>query len=123
MTDSSGRSSWVVLLHRAEESALSEAAAMAAAATSLGISVTLVWFDGALDALVSGDLEEFRGESSAAALLSSARDTGLLRSLGCSASAVNRKLDLDSVRAAVDEIVGWPTVVSLIRASDKAFVW
>jgi hypothetical protein len=123
MTDGSGRQSWVVLLHRAEESALTHAAAMAAAATSLGISVTLVWFDGALDALVSGDLEESAGESSAAALLAGARETGLLRSLGCSASAVNRKLDLDAVRAAVDEIVGWPTAVSLIRAADKAFVW
>ena len=123
MTDGSGRESWVVLLHRAEESGLVEAAAMAAAATSLGIAVTLVWFDGALEALVSGDLEESAGESNAAALLAGARETGLLRSLGCSASAVNRKLDLDAVRAAVDEIVGWPTAVSLIRAADKAFVW
>ena len=123
MTDDSRRPTWVILLHRAEESGLSEAAAMAAAATSLGISVTLVWFDEAFNALVSGDLEESGDESSAGALLASARDTGLLRSLGCSASAVNRKLDFDSVRAAVDEIVGWPTIVSLIRAADKAFVW
>ena len=123
MTDASGRQRWVVLLHRAEESGLTEAAAMVAAATSLGIAVTLVWFDGALDALVSGRLEESAGESSAALLLAGARETGLLRSLACSASAVNRKLDLGAVRAAVDEIVGWPTAVSLIRAADKSFVW
>jgi hypothetical protein len=29
----------------------------------------------------------------------------------------------ERVREMVDEIVGWPTVVSLLRASEKSFVW
>ncbi len=117
------RESWVVLVHRAEESALYEAAAMAAAATSLGISVTFVWFDAALEALVSGALDESPGESSPAALLASARETGLLRLLACSASAVASGLPIQRVHGKVDEIVGWPTVITLVRAAAKAFVW
>lgn len=114
---------WLVLLHRAEESTLYEAAAMAASATSLGISVTIVWFDAALDALVSGGLGEEGDESSAAALLSSARATGLLTSLACSASAVNRAGGVAAARRAVDDIVGWPTVIPLIRRASRSFVW
>jgi hypothetical protein len=117
------RERWLVLLHRAEESTLYEAAAMAASATSVGIRVTLVWFDAALDALVSGSLAETGDESTAAALLASARATGLLRSLACSASAVTREGGVAAARGAVDDVVGWPTVVSLIRAASRSFVW
>jgi predicted peroxiredoxin len=119
-----GRESWVVLLHRGEEDSLYEGAAMAAAAASLGISVTLVWFDAALAALVADRLDEPDGPGgSAAALLAAARETGLIRSLACSASAVNRKLGIERVREKVDDIVGWPTVVAQIRAANKAFIW
>ena len=117
------RESWVVLLHRDEESGLSEAAAMAAAASSLGVSVTLVWFDAALDALVSGKLDETGDERSVSALLAEARETGRVRFVACSASAVRSGGGVGAVRPHVDEIVGWPTVVGLIRASSKAFVW
>lgn len=117
------RESWLVLLHRAEESTLYESAAMAASATSVGISVTLVWFDAALDALVSGALAEIGDESTAAALFESARATGLLRSLACSASAVNRPGGVAAAREAVDDVVGWPTVISLIRGANRSFVW
>ncbi len=122
MTDAP-RESWLILLHRAEEGTLYESAAMAASATSLGIAVTVVWFDAALDALVTGALGETEDESTAAALLASARATGLLRSLACSASAVNRSGGVAAARRAVDDVVGWPTVISLIRAANKAFVW
>jgi len=122
MTDAAGES-WLILLHRAEGSALYESAAMAATATSLGIAVTLVWFDAALDALVSGALGETEDESTAAALLASARATGLLRSLACSASAVNRPGGIAAARRAVDDVVGWPTVISLIRGATRSFVW
>ena len=116
--------SWIVLLQRGEEDSLYEAAAMTASATSLGLSVTLVWFDAALDALVSGRLEEAgRRPASAGRLLASARETGRLRSLACSASAVDMRDEIDRVRACVDEIVGWPTVVSLMRSASKAVVW
>jgi hypothetical protein len=117
------RESWLVLVHRAEESSLYESAAMAASATSLGIAVTLVWFDGALEALSAGALGEARDESSASALLASARATGLLRSLACSASAVNGAGGVEAARRVVDDVVGWPTVISLIRAATRSFVW
>ncbi|MEO8347911.1 MAG: hypothetical protein ABI610_03280 [Acidobacteriota bacterium] len=117
------RESWIVLLHRAEETTLYESAAMAASATSLGIAVTLVWFDAALEALVGGALGETGDESTAAALLASARATGLLRSLACSASAVNRSGGIAAAREAVDDVVGWPTVISLIRGATRSFVW
>lgn len=122
MTDAA-EESWILLLHRAEESTLYESAAMAASATSLGIAVTLVWFDGALEALVTGALGETEDESTAAALFASARATGLLRSLACSASAVNRSGGIAAAREAVDDVVGWPTVISLIRGATRSFVW
>lgn len=115
---------WVVLLQRADDDALYEAAAMAASATSLGISVTLVWFDSALEALVSDRLGEVgdRG-ASPSALLATARETGRLRSLACSASAVDAKAGVEKVRSKVDDIVGWPTVIVLMRSASKAFSW
>jgi hypothetical protein len=116
------RESWVVLLHQDEERGLYEAAAMAAAASSLDVSVTLVWFDAALDALVSGKLESGDDEG-VAGLLAGARETGRVRYLACSASAVRSGGGVAAVRGKVDEIVGWPTVVGLIRAASKAFVW
>ena len=125
MTATSGvpRETWVVLLHRNEESSLYEAAAMAAAASSLDVSVTLVWFDAALDALVSGRLEDSGDGTGAAELLAGARETGRVRFLACSASAVRSEEGIGAVRDRVDDIVGWPTVVGLIRAASKAFVW
>lgn len=96
---------------------------MAASATSLGIAVTLVWFDLALEALVTGALGETADESTAASLLASARATGLLRSLACSASAVNRAGGVAAAREAVDDVVGWPTVISLLRGANRSFVW
>ena len=124
MTQGAGES-WVVLLQRGEDDALYEAAAMAASATSLGVSVTLVWFDSALEALVSDRLEEVgdRRASSPSALLAAARETGRLRSLACSASAVDATAGVEIVRSKVDDIVGWPTVISLMRSSTKSFVW
>jgi predicted peroxiredoxin len=121
MTDTEN---WIVLLQRGEDDPLYEAAAMAASATSLGIAVTVVWFDGALEALLSGRLDE-PGErgTSPAALFRAAKETGRLRSLACSASAVNATEGIETVRAVVDEIVGWPTVISLMRSANKALVW
>lgn len=122
MTDSP-RESWVLLVHRAEAGTLYESAAMAASATSLGITVTVVWFGEALDALVTGALGETEDESTAAALLDSARSTGLLRALACSKSAVTGSGGIAAARRAVDDVVGWPTVISLIRSANRSFVW
>jgi DsrE/DsrF/DsrH-like protein len=117
------RESWVVLLHRDEERGLFEAAAMAAAASSLDVSVVLVWFDAALDALLSGRLEDAGDPEGIAALLAAARESGRVTFLACSGSAVRSHGGVPAVRGKVDEIVGWPTVVSLIRGASKAFVW
>ena len=120
----SGRATWVLLLQRGEPEALREAAAMTAAAVSLGLEVTLVWLDGALDALVSGRLEEeAEEEAGAGRLFSEARETGRVRYLACSAAAVRSKPGPERVREKVDEIVGWPTAVGLIRAAERSFVW
>jgi predicted peroxiredoxin len=125
MTATTGvpRESWVILLHRAEARSLREAAAMAASAASLDVSVTLVWFAAALDLLVSGEIGDSEEEETAAGLFASARGTGRVRYLACSASAVDSEGGVEAVRGKVDEIVGWPTVVGLIRAASKAFVW
>jgi hypothetical protein len=32
-------------------------------------------------------------------------------------------VEIEKVRESVDEIVGWPTLISLMRAADKTFVW
>lgn len=124
MNAASAPGEWVVLVQRGEEDSLYEAAAMTASATSLGLSVTLVWFDAALEALLSGRLEEAGSRpASAAELLAAARETGRLRSLACSASAVNARAGIERVRTAVDDIVGWPTVISLMRSASRALVW
>jgi predicted peroxiredoxin len=115
---------WVLLMQRGAEDVLYEAAAMTAAAVSLEIDVTLIWFDAALEALVSGRLAE-DGEDpwSAGRLLAEARETGRVRNLACSASVVGRRVDREALGRRVDEIVGWPTAIALIRAAEKSFVW
>ena len=115
---------WVLLLQRGAEDVLYEAAAMTAAAVSLGIDVTLIWFDAALEALVSGRLaEEDQDPGSAGRLLAEARETGRVRHLACSASVVGRRLDREALGRQVDDIVGWPTAIALIRAAEKSFIW
>jgi len=115
---------WVLLLQRGAEDVLYEAAAMTAAAVSLGIDVTLIWFDAALEALVSGRLaEDDQDPSSAGRLFAEAKETGRVRHLACSASVVGRRLDREALGRLVDEIVGWPTAIALIRAAEKSFVW
>ncbi len=115
---------WVLLVQRDAGEVLYEAGAMTAAAVSLGIDVTLIWFDSALEALVSGRLWEEAGEpGSAGRLLREARETGSVRFLACSASMVNRKLDRQELAASVDGLVGWPTAISLIRSAERSFLW
>ena len=115
---------WVLLLQRDSPDSLYEAAAMTAAAVSLGLDVTLIWFDSALESLVSGRLAEDDPDLGAAArLLRESRETGNLRSLACSASLVNRRLDRAALDRSVDDLIGWPTAISLIRSAERSFVW
>lgn len=97
---------------------------MTAAAVSLGIDVTLVWLSEALDALVSGRLEDAADDPGGAArLFAEAREAGMVRFLACSAAMVHSRVPPERVREKVDEIVGWPTVISAIRAAERSFVW
>ncbi len=122
--ESPARPFWVLLLQRDSEDVLYEAAAMTAAAVSLGIDVTLIWFDAALEALASGRLAEEEAEAgSAGRLLREAREAGSVRLLACSASMVNRRIDRDRLSRCVDDIVGWPTAISLIRSAERSFIW
>ena len=115
---------WVLLVQRDAPDVLYEAAAMTAAAVSLGVDVTLVWFDRALDLLASGQLhEDASGLEHAARLFAEARETGRVRMLACSASMVGGKGPPEAVRQRVDGIVGWPTTISLIRRAERSFVW
>jgi predicted peroxiredoxin len=115
---------WVLLLASGEPARLSEAAAMTASAVSLGIDVTLVWLSDALDSLVSGRLEAAAEEpGSAARLFAEAREAGRVRSFACSAAMVRSKVSPSRVREMVDEIVGWPTVISAIKTAERSFVW
>ena len=123
-TPSEHRPVWVLLLQRGAGDVLYEAAAMTAAAVSLGIDVTLIWFDAALDALVSGRLAEEEGDpASPGRLLAEARETGSVRYLACSASVVGRRLDRAALDRYVDDIIGWPTAISLIRSAERSFIW
>jgi predicted peroxiredoxin len=113
-----------LLVQRDAPDVLYEAAAMTAAAVSLGVDVTLVWFDRALDLLASGQLhEDASGLERAARLFAEARETGRVRMLACSASMVGGKGSPGAVRERVDGIVGWPTTVSLIRRAERSFIW
>lgn len=124
MSTGAPASPFLLLLQSGDPARLAEAAAMAAAAVSLGTDVTIVWLSGAVEALVSGDLDAEADEpGSAAHLLAEARATGRLRLLACSAAMAKSRTSPERLREKVDEIVGWPTVVSLIRASGRSFVW
>lgn len=120
---------WVLLLQRGTEDVLYEAAAMTAAAVSLGIDVTLVWFDHALTALAAGRLDQAEGPDlpgtfgAAGRLLRESREAGKVRFLACSASALGGAGGIEAARRRVDDVVGWPTAIALIRSAEHAFVW
>ncbi|MEO8432541.1 MAG: hypothetical protein ABI592_13595 [Acidobacteriota bacterium] len=120
---------WVLLLQRGAPDVLYEAAAMTASAVTMGLEVTLIWFDEALGALAGGLLDEDDRASdpgtlaAAGRLLEEARETGHLRMLACSAAAIAGRGGLEAARARVDDVVGWPTAISLIRAAERSFVW
>jgi predicted peroxiredoxin len=104
---------------------------MTASAVSLGLEVTLVWFDHALAALAAGRLDTASDTdpdrpgtfASAGRLLREAREAGRVRFLACSASALAGSGGIEGVRRRVDDVVGWPTAIALIRSAEHAFVW
>ncbi|GEJ56869.1 DsrE family protein [Anaeromyxobacter diazotrophicus] len=101
----------VIFVTRGDESALRLAGACALAAAAMDDRVDLFLFGRAVAAAVeaAGDPEH------PAALLHQARAAGRCRLLGCSASAVAEGVDLARAEAALDAVVGWPTVLEWSR--------
>jgi peroxiredoxin family protein len=131
----------LLLCHSAAWERLYQAFSAAASASSAGQEVVLVFYFGALTKLVEGKLDEYSGglmEGAAqrlreraqeagttppSALLQTARRTGRARLLACSASVVLEGHERSEVAALVDDIVGWPTVNSIMaRASQVLYI-
>ncbi len=101
----------VIFVSHADASALRLAGSCALAAAAMDVRVDVFLFGPALAAAVAaaGDAEH------AAALLHEARGAGTCRLLGCSASLVSEKVDPVRAEAALDAVVGWPTVLEWSR--------
>ena len=101
----------VLFVSHADPTALRLAGSCALAAAAMGDRVDVFLFGPALAAAVDG-----RGEGDApASLLHQAREGGGCRLLGCSASLVEARLDPGRADAALDAVVGWPTVLEWSR--------
>ena len=101
----------VVFLSRADEGALRSAGACALAAVSMEDRVDVFLTGPAVPAVVAahgGEADE------PAALLHQARALGA-RLVACSASVVDQRVDLGEAEAALDAVVGWPTILEWSR--------
>ena len=101
----------VLFVTRADAASLRMAGSCALAATTMNDRVDVFVFGPAVAALVQryGDPED------PAALLQQARGAGACRLLGCSAGLVEARVDPSLAEAALDAIVGWPTVLEWSR--------
>lgn len=103
----------VVFVSHADPSSLRLAGSCALAAVSMGDRVDVFLFGPAVRAVVeaagAGDPEE------PASLLHQARVNGACRLLACSASVVAEGVALGAAEAALDAVVGWPTVIEWSR--------
>lgn len=126
----------LLLAHGGGYDRLHQLASCAAAATTQGQAVDIVFFFGALAALVEERFDEVRLEPrqpEAEAALSErvvehqmhppsenlrvAAETGLLRTFACSASLALVGAEAEAAAGKVDEIIGWPTVVRLMEGA------
>jgi uncharacterized protein (DUF58 family) len=108
----------VIFLSHADATALRLAGSCALAAAAMDDRVDVFLFGPALPAAIEahGDADH------PAALLHQARGAGTCRLLGCSASLVSEKVEPGRAQAALDAVVGWPTVVEWSRGvSDRFF--
>jgi predicted peroxiredoxin len=101
----------VLFVSHADATALRLAGSCALAAAAMGDRVDVFLFGPALAAVVDGGGE---GDG-AASLLHQAREGGGCRLLACSASLVEARLDPARAEAALDAVVGWPTVLEWSR--------
>jgi hypothetical protein len=101
----------VLFLTRADAASLRMAGSCALAATSMNGRVDVFAFGPAVAALVEG----YGDPEHPAALLQQARGAGACRLLGCSAGLVDAKIEPSRAEAALDAVVGWPTVLEWSR--------
>lgn len=101
----------VLFVSHADATALRLAGSCALAAASMNDRVDVFLFGPAASAAVDahGDPDH------AAALLHQARAAGACRLLGCSASLVEQRVEPARAEAALDAVVGWPTVLEWSR--------
>jgi predicted peroxiredoxin len=101
----------VVFVTRADAASLRLAGSCALAASAMDQRVDVFAFGEAAVALVDahGDPEH------PAALLHQARRAGACRLLACSAGLVDAKVEPSRAEAALDAVVGWPTVLEWSR--------
>ena len=101
----------VLFVTHADAASLRLAGSCALAAASMSDRVDVFAFGPAAVALVEahGDPEH------PAALLHQARRAGACRLLGCSAGLVEAKVEPALAEAALDAVVGWPTVLEWSR--------
>jgi peroxiredoxin family protein len=129
------------LCHSGRWDRLYQAFAAAASASAVGQEVILVFYFQALAKLVEHRLDEFpsppadgegarlaerayeAGTTPPSELLAQVRKSEKTRILACSASVKLEGLEQSEVAQLVDEIVGWPTVTSLMsRASHVLYI-
>ena len=122
----------VIFAHSDGYDRLYQVASLALTAAHSGRQVIVVFFFWALDAFVSGRMDEpvFAAESQSAAaevmrrmltgnnpppseMLRMARETGLVKLYACSASVQYTGLDLAETASQVDEVVGLATILRL----------
>lgn len=109
----------VIFLSRADEGALRSAGSCALAAVAMEDRVDVFLTGPAVPALVAAH----QGESDdPGALLHQARRLGA-RLVACSASVVEQKVDLGEAEAALDAVVGWPTILDWSRGVVDRFAF
>jgi DsrE/DsrF-like family len=101
----------VVFVTRADVASLRMAGSCALAASAMNDRVDVFLFGPAVATLV----ERFGDPDHPTALLQKARGAGACRLLGCSAGLVDAKIDPSLAEAALDAVVGWPTVLEWSR--------
>jgi peroxiredoxin family protein len=126
----------LVLCHHGDFEHLLQATSAAAAATNGGWRVDLVFYFGALARLLTGRLDQVDDAPTdwsqnpadrldeapvrpPSVLLEAARATDALRVFACSASLRLLDAEFSQDQSAIDEVVGWPTVLELMSAADR----
>jgi len=108
----------VVFLSHGDEGALRLAGACALAAAAQGERVDVFLFGPAVPAVVAAHgapADEPGG------LLHQARAAGACRLLACSASVVEERVPAEAAGAALDAVVGWPTILAWTEGVAERF--